>query len=201
MSDHPHPAAASERRLPARRLTWAARMLLLPLVGCGGGVQRTLEVQHYKAECSGLFAKLCLQVRESDGQNFRNLFTEPAGFDYEWGFEYRIVIEEKSVSPVPLDGSSIRRRLVRVLSKDPVEPGTMFELVLSSDVETIVERSPGIFSIHGGREFACDAPVDCDGLRSALAPRTRIRYDFQHPPVPEEPLQLRGWRVEAESVP
>ena len=134
-------------------------------------------------------------------RTLRTCSRRPGDSIYEWGFEYRIAVEEEEVSPVPVDGSSIRRRLVRVLRKDPVEPGTMFELVLSSDFETIVERSPGVFSIHGGREFMCKPPVDCDGLRSALAQHTRIRYDLRHLADPKDPLPLRSWRVEAESVP
>jgi len=122
------------------------------------------------------------------------MYEGPIGFEYEWGFTYVIVVKETPVDEVVADGSSIRRTLDHVVSKEPVAAGTPFTMLVWNQENFVTEPSPGRFILQNEREFVCAAPLDCEGLRAALAASTWVEYDFEHPERSTDPLALVAWR-------
>ena len=96
-------------------------LALLTLSSCSDAEVLTLFVGPEEVECFGLGPRTCLQVRESPDEPWRNFFESIQGFDFERGFFYELIVEKRSVSPVPADGSSYRYRLLRVVSKTSVD--------------------------------------------------------------------------------
>ena len=129
------------------------------------GTVRTFEVAPFKGSCFGLFPTLCLQVREPGAADWGNLYDTPAGFDFEWGVATVIEVEERTVDPAPVDGSSIRRTLRRVLSRTPEPADATFELfVLATGLEAV---GGGRYRVYSGPDVvACDGGATCAGLDS-----------------------------------
>lgn len=56
------------------------------------------------------------------------------GFEYEWGFEYRVRLLETQLASPPEDGSSITYQLLEIISKRPVPDTYTFGLLLSKEL-------------------------------------------------------------------
>jgi hypothetical protein len=152
------------------------------LAGCGlldpDSTTRRLEVAPYKATCYGLGPTLCLQVRAPGESTYEFLYETPLGFDFVWGAEMVILVEETEVENPPMDGSSIRRRLIEIEDVRPLPEGAVFEL----DVPAEVVQADGAdgFLLFGGQEsLQCSATGACDALNTTVAPnwvRLKLRY-------------------------
>lgn len=163
------------------------------ILGIGDSTVRTLEVAAHKGTCFGLFSTLCLQVREPGETEFSNMYETPRGFQYEWGFEYLIEVEEHDINDPPADGSSIRRVLRKVLSKTPVAPGSTFELTLIGG-SGIRSLGPHRYSLFAGPEtLACSGPVDCDELAGLVTEERWIRITLAHPEDRGQSFTITGW--------
>lgn len=79
----------------------------------------TWTVAPKRADCVGVAPMKCLVIQDNTKPNSQPtfLYSNIEGFDYLEGFEYRIEVESTTVANPPADGSSIRYRLVKLLSK------------------------------------------------------------------------------------
>lgn len=178
------------------RWAYLVAAALAPL-GCGlfGGADlRTLQVNHYEVECSGVGLTLCLLVREGDDADYTYLYETPRGFVYEWGYLYEIVVEERELSSVPADASSIQRTLRRVNSKQRVPAGTRFAVVLTASESRVRQISENRYRAYDAVDFEC-SDTECEALAVAIASGSRIRYSFEHPVEPSDPLRLVDWAL------
>jgi hypothetical protein len=101
-------------------LTWTVAGSTACFLGSGGEVV-TLEVGPETVECVGEAVQRCLRVREHPGDAWRNFYDPIQGFTHEEGFLYRLSVLRERVSDPVADQSSFSWRLLRVLSKEPVE--------------------------------------------------------------------------------
>lgn len=87
--------------------------------GKGGAapVVQTLFVREQLADCQGEAPMKCLQVREAETEEWRNLYAPIEGFEHEPGHAYELRVEVTEVAKPPADGSSLRFRLLEVISK------------------------------------------------------------------------------------
>ena len=69
------------------------------------------------ADCHGEAPMKCLQVRELASEEWRNLYAPIEGFEHEPGYAYELRVEVAPVAKPPADGSSLRYRLLEVVSK------------------------------------------------------------------------------------
>jgi len=60
-----------------------------------------------------------LLVRESPEADYSYFYSTIAGFDYEPGYNYELLVEKTPVENPPADGSSIRWTLVEVIEIVP----------------------------------------------------------------------------------
>ncbi|WP_372919976.1 DUF4377 domain-containing protein [Salegentibacter sp.] len=84
-----------------------------------------MMVNSYTVECVGEMEGNCLLVQEGDeiGTEDWNLFyyeDSISGFDYEPGYIYHLKVQKKKVKNLPMDGSSISYRLIKIVSKEKV---------------------------------------------------------------------------------
>jgi hypothetical protein len=79
-------------------------------------------VRERRADCQGEGERKCLQVREVESGEWRNFYANIEGFDYEEGNAYEVRVEVTEVPRPPADASSLRYRLLEVISKRKVTP-------------------------------------------------------------------------------
>jgi hypothetical protein len=110
---------------------WAAAAVL-GLSACSGtpapttvapappGIEKTLFVAPDRKPCSGVAPMECLQVRTASELPWQYFYSEIEGFTHEPGYAYELRVLEQTVPNPPADGSSLRWRLVKVVSRTPV---------------------------------------------------------------------------------
>lgn len=177
-----------------------AALLLAHLVGCNPfgpdeTARRSLEVEHYLEECMGPWHQLCLLVREPGTGELLRHYGGIEGFDFRWGSTYRIDVTDIRVRNPPLDGSSIRTVLDRVVSRERVPAGTEFQIYVTSDPLWMVEVSPDVYRFYDSAEFRCPPAAGCDALRTRIAEGARIEYRFRQPEEASAPFTLVQWRT------
>lgn len=84
--------------------------------GSGEGVE-TITVASQKASCVGVARTECLLIKHRGSDQWEFLHGGIEGFTHESGYEYRLRIREERIENPPADRSSIRRILVKVISK------------------------------------------------------------------------------------
>lgn len=91
----------------------------------------TMQAQNLKeywikestAPCVGVAPMDCMQVRKEGNTQWENFYSTIAGFDYEPGYRYRLLVQETPIplEQVPADASSIRYELQSLVSKIKVD--------------------------------------------------------------------------------
>lgn len=98
--------------------------IIVAVGGCSGMNEKgkQLLVNSRKVPCSKVEPVPCLEVKEagSDSANWLPFNIPIEGFNYEEGYHYTIQVEEMHLADanLPADGSSIRYKLVKVISKE-----------------------------------------------------------------------------------
>ena len=88
--------------------------------GSEAGLSKEVFVAHFQAPCVGVGPRQCLMVRESAEDDWAMRYDPIDGFEYETGYDYRLMISETTDSDPPADASAIRWTLIEVLEKIPV---------------------------------------------------------------------------------
>lgn len=88
-----------------------------------------LTIGHYKSTCWGEAEQLCFLVKEEKEQEL--FYEEIKGFEYQWGYTYRILVKRVTTKEPPLDGSTYHYKLVKVLSKKEVLNPPPFEVKMN----------------------------------------------------------------------
>jgi len=109
------------RGVPVRRLTILIGICLL-MPACAMPTEtfarnETLQIAPFTATCYGMWERSCLQVRERSSEPWRHFYSTIEGFEYTLGFTYELEVAVYRVRNPPADGSSLRYRLVRQLSR------------------------------------------------------------------------------------
>ena len=81
--------------------------------------EKTLYVGPQLADCVGVAPQKCLQVKDSPDGEYRLLYDQIEGFEFEEGKEYVLTVSELPVENPPADSSAIQYRLVDVVSSAP----------------------------------------------------------------------------------
>ena len=136
--------------------------------------------------CEGVAPQQCLLYKESPADEYTYLYDGIEGFEYEAGFTYELVITEESVDDPPADGSSIKRKLVEVVSKTPAEfpeelAGTSWQLV-SMNGDALIDGSEiglgfSAAEINGNagcNQYFGTAAVDSSRLYTGVIGATRM---------------------------
>ncbi|OSY89077.1 hypothetical protein WH52_04885 [Tenacibaculum holothuriorum] len=79
---------------------------------------KTIIVASEKRSCQGITQLSCFLIKEKENDSWEFFYNEIKGFDYEEGFEYKLLVSEKEINPVPADASSIETTLIRIISKE-----------------------------------------------------------------------------------
>jgi hypothetical protein len=178
-------------------ISWIPIAAALGLTACGTtdpDSVRTVEVAAHKAVCTGPFFRFCLQVRDVNSEEWTFIYDTPQGFSFEWGVRQTIVIEEEPIAEPPPDGSSIRRTLVRVESRQSLAEDRSFELIVPGGATS--ESEPGLHQFHfGSEQFRCEGRSDCEALTAALAGNDAVELVLELGAQPGDPFAVSDWRA------
>ncbi|MGS3141768.1 DUF4377 domain-containing protein [Aeromonas sanarellii] len=79
-----------------------------------------LYVQDKLADCIGVAPMKCMQVRGHPGESWSLFYQQIEGFTFEPGYRYQLEVTKEQLTDVPADASSLRYRLIKVVSKEAV---------------------------------------------------------------------------------
>ena len=111
-------------------------------------VERTIYVGPLLVDCEGEGPQKCMLVKEKPEDDYTLFYDQIEGFEYEKGYEYKLIVKEELVENPPAGGSSLRWSLVSVESKEPVPIA-----------EDVIEKT-----IYVGPEL-----VDCPGVARTVS--------------------------------
>lgn len=81
---------------------------------------KTLFVGPELVDCVGVAPQKCLQVRESESEDWTLFYGQIIGFEFEPGYAYELRVSETEIENPPADGSSIEVTLVEIVSQTAV---------------------------------------------------------------------------------
>jgi hypothetical protein len=87
-----------------------------------------VQVEPYKSLSYGAFFKSLVLKTQPENVEYIE------GFDFEWGYTYKLKVEEIQLETPPQDGSSVEYKFIKLLSKTKAEDGYSFRLNLESEV-------------------------------------------------------------------
>ncbi len=89
---------------------------------------KTITVAPYKRVTNGaFFSHLCLKSKESHAEYID-------GFEFEWGYQYQLKINEIKLENPPEDAGDTDYKLVKLIKKEKVADDYTFELALVRDL-------------------------------------------------------------------
>ena len=148
--------------------------------GGASGTTEALQIQPFFVLCfDGAKVTRCLRAIEIQTGIPRLLYDRIEGFQFEWGYEAQILVEDlPNRDPLP-DGSSAAYKLIAPIAKTKII-GKYFHLLADLTVLS-PEDAPSVlpggceqgYSIAGdaflpGRQLAFDSSVTCQTFESAL---------------------------------
>jgi heat shock protein HslJ len=140
-------------------------------------MNETWWINSAKKDCVGVAPMTCFEIQRNadlDPEGWELFYSQIAGFDYEPGHVYHVVVEiQDRPPPLPADVSSKTYTLVEVLSKtaDPALRLTnLWKVVSVGDLEDPrnAKGQPLVFEFNASmRTYAGD--LGCNRIRGALA--------------------------------
>ncbi|MEV0248273.1 DUF4377 domain-containing protein [Nocardia sp. NPDC050712] len=114
-------------------LALTAAFAVLPLAGCTADQHASdatatttpaaerfeIEVADQEVPCTGVAPMRCLQVRKDSQAPWELHYFGIEGFDYQPGFTYRLLVEQRPWVNPPADAPSSTWHLVTVIAKNP----------------------------------------------------------------------------------
>lgn len=82
--------------------------------------EKMIYVGPVLVDCQGEGPQKCMLVKEIPEDEYTLFYDQIEGFDYEEGYEYKLVVKEEQIDNPPAGSSSLKWSLVRVESKEPV---------------------------------------------------------------------------------
>ena len=79
----------------------------------------TLYVGPQRVACVGVGERTCLLVKERPEEPWEYFYDAISGFEFEPGYNYKLLVGKRRIKRVEADGSSVAWRLIRVLEKAP----------------------------------------------------------------------------------
>jgi heat shock protein HslJ len=82
--------------------------------------EKTLFVGPNLVDCLGVAPQKCMLVRENPEEPWKYFYDQIEGFQYTEGYVYELKVTEETVENPPADSSSLKLKLVEIVSQTPV---------------------------------------------------------------------------------
>ena len=163
--------------------------VMQPSVPSADGPVQSLFVKHHKSECLGVGPQLCMLVRSTEQDEWGLFYDGIEGFEFEWGYNYELLISVHEVPDPPADGSSREYRLIRTVSKKATPAESTFDFPSVYAPELIQKANDNTFRLGFEQLLSC-TPTDCQTMASLLEQQFSIFFELKYSPDPTAPLQL-----------
>ncbi|MFL1894495.1 DUF4377 domain-containing protein [Aquimarina sp. 2-A2] len=92
-------------------------VVLLTLFFASCKETKRILIADHLVDCTGVGSQQCMLIKENPDDDWTLFYDKIEGFEFEEGFSYEIEVEVTAIDNPPADGSSLRYRLSKVLSK------------------------------------------------------------------------------------
>ncbi len=161
--------------------------------GCGADAEKPrssdLYLNHYKSECGSFELALCVQSKVNVSDDWSFFYDNIEGFEYEWGFTYKIKVIIEDIENPPQDSSSVKYTLLEVIEKIKEPTTSLFDISVSRATGLLVKESENIYKIYNDKEIEC-LDSSCETIDSLIAQDMAILLEFKHQVDTEAPLEL-----------
>ena len=99
---------------------WMTLISFLVFSMVGMAKVKTMYIHHETKACSGVGRMDCLQYRYNPQDAWQLLYGGIEGFTYEAGYSYTLRVKEQRVKQPAADASTLHRKLVKFIKKEPV---------------------------------------------------------------------------------
>lgn len=108
------------------RKTFIIPVVTAAIVGAGllpmqqasaAGKNEVLYINNKLVDCVGVGPQKCMQVRKSPKSEWTLFYGGIDGFRFEPGYRYKLKVNVSKIKNPPMDSSSLKYSLVKVLSK------------------------------------------------------------------------------------
>lgn len=175
-------------------------LMLGLLAGCssGGGSsqlvledgERVFEINHYRYACQGEGTFMCLLEKQAGREDWYFLYGGVIGFDYQWGYTYKLLVEERPVEEPLADGPSVEYHLKQVLTAHEASASEEFEVSILKAHHLLQKQSPGNYLLGWEKAFTCYGEL-CDSVDAIMAQEMSMLAVFTHREDKNAPLQLQ----------
>lgn len=170
-------------------------LTLLVIAGCGHESDSNthsssdLYLNHYKSECGSFELALCVQSRVNVSDDWSFFYDHIEGFEYEWGFTYRIKVKIEGIENPPEDSSSVKYTLLEIIERIKEPTTSLFDISVNRATGLLVKESENIYKIYNDKEIEC-LDSSCETIDSLIAQDMAILLEFKHQIDTEAPLEL-----------
>ncbi len=158
---------------------------------------KVVYVNHYMSECYGIGYgmgfRFCIQTKEEKGKNWSSLNNHIKGFDYEWGYVYKLKVNFDDSAPHQDYGTSRVITLIDVLEKKKVPSNSPFQITyhLTRGSKGLKKISQATYEIiHADNKKIECSPELCKGVDSLISQNKSFILSLQHQEDPSQPLIL-----------
>jgi hypothetical protein len=128
-----------------------------------------MRINHFKPSAVALGPTLAFMSQEGTEigtDEWKFLYSEIEGFEYEWGYVYDLKVRKEQIENPPQDGSSVRYVLEELISKRRVAEGASFNITLKSETKGIQD----LLVMDGNNEYQLgyELSIDCEDLCESL---------------------------------
>lgn len=111
------------------------------------------------------------------------------GFEYEWGYTYKLRVRVTEIKNPPEDVLPLKYRLIEILSQEKESSDTAFDISASRSSRLVTYSDIGIYELYGDKAFSC-LPQECESIESLITQDSAMLFEFSHNATPSEPMRL-----------
>lgn len=148
-----------------------------------------LRIGPNKVECQGFHLTQCFLNTPDDQSHAEFFYDTIEGFDYQWGYQYELLVSVSSQSSLMSDTANQRFELIEIISQSEYQHQQSFDYVARYASESIVKIESGEFQLAGNQLLVCE-PASCESLESTLAQGQSVVLNVLYGEQPGDPLQL-----------
>ena len=135
-----------------------------------------IYVNYYLNLCDAEGRQFCLQIKEGDEKEWKNIFGRIEGFEYEWGYNYKLEITKEKNKYPSKDGSNYQYQLVNILEKEEVSKDQTFSLELD---ESDINNVDGEYRLLNTINIEFDSPAVQEKLNAQFLKDSRQTANFK----------------------
>lgn len=148
-----------------------------------------LHIGPNKVECQGTYLTQCMLNTPDEQSDAEFFYDTIEGFDYQWGYDYELLVSVSSLSSPMSDASNLHYELIDIIAQSEYKHKQSFDYVARYGNESIVKVAEGEYHLAGNQSMVCD-PASCASIDSALAQDQSVLLDIQYGAQPGDALQL-----------